>query len=163
MSIRKEIYYKNMVFLTQRFQNLLTSLIQYINSYLIFYNVYINNSIIASDIKLILWILNYHENYQLNENWVINQMLEFFCNKFYRQRYTRFSKLDQHIKSYYKKTFMAKKIYIDKSSNHINQYFANFIINEQLMSWDKNDIYKYKMLYLISKVQLFLKLDFCMF
>ena len=46
---------------------------------------------------------------------------------------------------------MTKKIYIDKLSSHINQHLANFIIYEQLLVWDKNDLHKYKKIYLSSK------------
>lgn len=46
---------------------------------------------------------------------------------------------------------MAKKIYISIPSDNINQCLANLIMNEQFPAWDKNDFYKYKKIYPISK------------
>ena len=43
------------------------------------------------------------------------------------------SKLDQYIKGAFKKTFMTKKIYMDRSNGHINQRLANLVIDEQLL------------------------------
>ena len=50
---------------------------------------------------------------------------------------------------------MAKKIYISKSYTYINQYLANFIIDNQLQFWDKINILDYKLIYLLSKTWLF--------
>lgn len=54
------------------------SIAQYIDFYLIFNNVYINDLIIALDIKLNLWFLNYFKSYQLNLNLVIHIILDIF-------------------------------------------------------------------------------------
>lgn len=59
-------------------------------------------------------------------------MLKIFCNKFYGWGYIAFSKLDQHIRGIFKKSIIAKKIYIDILNSHINQHLANLVINEQL-------------------------------
>lgn len=42
---------------------------------------------------------------------------------------------------------MAKKIYMDTLNGHINQCLANFVINKQLLAWDKNDFFDYKLMY----------------
>lgn len=114
------------------------SIAQHINSRLIFNDVHINDLIIALDIKVNSWVLNCLKSYHLSPTLVIHKMLKVFCNKFYRWNYTEFSKLDHHIRETLKKTFMAKKIYIDTLNNHINQCLANFVINEQLPPWDKS-------------------------
>lgn len=61
---------------------------------------------------------------------VIYRILEVFHDEFYRWRYMEFSKLDQHIRKAFKKTFMTKEIYIGTSNSYINQRLANIIINE---------------------------------
>ena len=62
-----------------------------------------------------------------------------------------FSKLNQHIRDTFKKTFIAKKIYIDTLNGHINQRLANLVINKQLSIWDKNNFFHHKSMYPISK------------
>lgn len=52
--------------------------------------------------------------------------------------------------SFYK-TFMAKKIYIDRVKSHLNEYLANLIIDKQLPIWDKNDFCSYKKMYPLPK------------
>ena len=42
---------------------------------------------------------------------------------------------------------MTKKIYMGRHGGYINQRLANFVINEQLPIWDKNNFYKYKKIY----------------
>ena len=54
----------------------------HIDSWLIFYDVYIENLIIASDVKLNSWVLNCLESYQLSPSLVIDLMLEVFCEEF---------------------------------------------------------------------------------
>ena len=63
---------------------LFLSIAQNINSCLIFNNIYINNPIIASNIKFNLWVFNCFESYQLSPSLVIYMMLEVFCNEFYK-------------------------------------------------------------------------------
>lgn len=41
-----------------------------------------------------------------------------------------FNKLDLHIRETFKKTFIAKKIYLDKLSCHVNQCLVNLIIDK---------------------------------
>lgn len=60
------------------------SLVQYIDSHLIFYSVHINNFTILPDIKLNLHVLNCFKSYQLSPTLVIYKILEVFCNKFYK-------------------------------------------------------------------------------
>lgn len=55
---------------------------------------------------------------------------------------------------------MTKEIYIDKLSGHINQRLANFVSDKQILTWDKNNLYKYKKIYPMSKTQIFFKFDF---
>ena len=59
-------------------------------------------------------------------------MLEGFRKEFHRWGYTEFSMLDRNIGRVLKETFMAKEIYIGRSSDHENQRLANLVINEQL-------------------------------
>lgn len=57
--------------------------------------------------------------------------------------------LDKYIKQVLIKIFMTKKIYISRPGGHINQYLANLILDEQLLIWNKNNLHKYKTIYLI--------------
>ncbi len=99
---------------------LLSNIAQYINTYLIFYDVYIDDPINASDIELNSWVLNYLKSYQLSPTLVIQQMLKVFYDKFYGWEYTEFSKLDRNIRGAFKETFIAKEIYISTHNGHIN-------------------------------------------
>ena len=47
---------------------------------------------------------------------------------------------------------MIKKIYINKPGKYINQCLANFVISQQFLIQNKNNFYKYKKIYLISKI-----------
>lgn len=133
-------------------------LAQYINSCFIFHDIYINDLIRTSDIELNLWVSNCFKSYQLRPTLVIYKILDVFCDEFHRWGNTKFSKLNQDIRSIFKETFMAKKNYMDTSSGYINQRLANLIINKLLLAWDKNNLYKYKLIYSISKIWLFFKL-----
>ena len=93
---------------------------QHINLYLIFYDVYIDDPTIVLDIELNLWVFNCLESYQFSLSLIFNLILKVFCDKFYGWKYTEFSKLDQNIRQVFKKTFMAKKIYMDRLSGYIN-------------------------------------------
>lgn len=75
-------------------------------------------------------------------------MLDIFHNKFYKWEYMEFSKLDRHIKGTFKETFMIKKIYMGIPNGYINQRLANLVINEQVLIWDKKNIFHYKSMYL---------------
>ena len=66
----------------------------HIDSRLIFYNIHIDNPIIASDLELNLWVFNCLESYQLSPSLVVDLILEVFCKKFQQWGYTEFSKLD---------------------------------------------------------------------
>ena len=55
---------------------------------------------------------------------------------------------------------MAKKIYTGRLRGHINQRFVNLVINQQLQIWDTNNFFKYKNMYLISKVWVLLEPEF---
>ena len=46
---------------------------------------------------------------------------------------------------------MAKGIYMDTSSNHVNQRLASLIIDKKLLIWDKNNLRIYKKMYSMSK------------
>ncbi len=59
-------------------------------------------------------------------------MLEDFQDEFHGLGYTKFSKLDHHIRGAFRETFMAKRIYMGKTSGHVNQHLAKLIIDEQL-------------------------------
>ena len=109
-----------------------SSVAQHIDSCLIVNDIHIDNPSTASDIKLNSQVLNCLENYQLRPSLVADIMLEIFYNKFYRQGYTKFSKLDQYLRGLPKDTFMAKKIYMNKPSGHVNQRSANLVIEKQL-------------------------------
>lgn len=39
---------------------------------------------------------------------------------------------------------MAKKIYMGKSYDYVNQRLANFVVEKQLQTWDDNNLHKYK-------------------
>ncbi len=54
---------------------------------------------------------------------------------------------------------MVKEIYMGKTDGYVNQHLANLVIDEQLPTWDKNDLRKYKTIYPTSKTWLFLDLD----
>lgn len=69
-------------------------------------------------------------------------------------RIYKFSKLDQYIRHTFKETLIAKKIYISQPSSHANYYLANFIINKQVLIYNKNNFYNYITMYLIIKVWL---------
>lgn len=84
-------------------------------------------------------------------------MLEVFCEGFHRWRYIDFSRLDRNIKQVLKKTFIAKGIYMGRPNGPMNQYLANFVIDEQHPIWNKNDLFKYKTIYPMSKIWLFLE------
>lgn len=62
-----------------------------------------------------------------------------------------FSKLNHHVRKALKKIFIVKKIYISTSNGHIDQYLANLVINKQPLAWDKYNLYKYRIMYLMSK------------
>ena len=47
-----------------------------------------------------------------------------------------------------------------KPSGHVNHRLANFVINEQLPIWDKNDFRIYKKIYLLSKAWILLQSKF---
>lgn len=79
-------------------------------------------------------------------------MLKVFQYKFYRQEYIGFNKLDQYIRSALKKTFMANEIYLSIPNSYVNQHLAKFIIDYQLLVWDKIEFLDYKSIYLILKV-----------
>lgn len=55
---------------------------------------------------------------------------------------------------------MTKRFYISRLSGYINQQLANFIINNQLSIQNKNNLCKYKKMYLILKIQVLLKSEF---
>ena len=78
-------------------------------------------------------------------------MLEVVREEFYGWGYIEFSRLDQNIQRILKKTLMAKRIYMDRPSGHINQRLANLITDEQLLVWDKSKLLKYKSMYPKSK------------
>ncbi len=96
------------------------SVAQYIDIHLIFHDVHIDNLTIMSNIEFNLWLLNCLKNYQLRSALIIYRMLDVFHNKFHRWEYMEFSKLDWYIRGILKKTFMAKKIYIDTPNGYIN-------------------------------------------
>ena len=79
-------------------------------------------------------------------------MLEVFQEEFHGWEYTDFSRLDQNIRRVLKEIFMAKKIYMSRPSGDVNQRLANFVIDEQLPIWDKNNLRIYKKIYPTSKV-----------
>lgn len=62
---------------------LLANIAQYINIYIIIYNVHINDFIIILDVKLILYIFNCLESYQFSSSFVIDIILKNFHYKFF--------------------------------------------------------------------------------
>ena len=136
------------------------SVVQYTNLYLILYDVHINNSTIALNIEFNLWMFNCLKSYQLSPSLVVNLMLEVFHEKIYRWGYIEFSRLNQNIRQVLKETFMAKRIYMGRPSGHVNQRLANLVIDEQIPIWDKNNLHKYKKIYLISKTWICLESEF---
>ena len=70
------------------------SVVQYINSRLIFHGVHINDPTIALDVKLNSWVLNYLESYQLSPSLFVDLMLKVFCKEFYGWGYIEFSRLN---------------------------------------------------------------------
>lgn len=54
---------------------------------------------------------------------------------------------------------MTKRVYMSTLNDHINQHLTNVVVNKKLLSWDNNNFYKYKTIYLLSEIQLF-KSDF---
>ena len=137
-----------------------TSVAQHIDLCLILHDVHINNPTIASDVELNSRVLNCLESYQLNPSLVVNLMLEVFREEFHGWGYTKFSRLDRNIRRVLKKTFMAKGIYMDRPSGHVNQRLAKFVIDEQLPIWDKNNLRKYKKIYPTSKAWILLESEF---
>ncbi len=85
-------------------------------------------------------------------------MLDVFREEFHVWGYMEFSKLDWHIRSALKETFMVKEIYVGTPNGHINQHLANLVIDKQLLTWDKNGLLHYKSMYPIPKVWLLLEL-----
>ena len=134
------------------------SVAQPINSSFILNDVHINNLTTALDIEFNSWVFNFLKSYQLDSSLVIHMMLEVFREEFHGWGYTEFSKLNQHMRSALKKTFMVKGIYIGTYNDYINQRLANFVINEQLPDTDKNNLFHYKLMYLTSKAWLLLEL-----
>ena len=47
-----------------------------------------------------------------------------------------------------------------RPSGHVNQRLANLVIDEQLLIWNKNNLYKYKKMYPTSKAWVFLESEF---
>lgn len=47
---------------------------------------------------------------------------------------------------------------MSRYSSHVNERLANLVINEQLSTWDKNNFFIYKLIYLILKVWIFFEL-----
>ncbi len=77
---------KNLSYLTKF--DLPSNVAQYIDIYLIFYDVHINDPITVSDIELNLLILIYLESYQVSQTLVIYKMLKVFYNEFHGWGYT---------------------------------------------------------------------------
>ena len=63
-----------------------------------------------------------------------------------------FNRLDQNMRQVFNKNFMAKGIYMNRFSSHINQRLTNLVINEQFPIGYKNNIRKYKKIYSVLKV-----------
>ena len=128
------------------------SIAQYIDFQLILNDIYIDDPKIVSDIKLNSYVFHYREDYQLSQSLVVDYILEVFCEKFHGWGYIEFSMLDKYIRQVFKKTFMAKRIYMSRPSSHVNQRLANLVINEQLPIWDENNLRKRKKIYSSSKI-----------
>lgn len=75
-----------------------SNIARHINSQLIFNDVYIDNSIIISDIKFISYIFYYLKSYKLSQSLVVGYILKVFYEKFYGWGYTEFSKLNKYIR-----------------------------------------------------------------
>ena len=136
------------------------SVAPYIDFWLILNDININDPTIASNIKLNLYVFHYLESYQLSQSLVIDYMPEVFCEEFYGWGYTVFSRLDKYIRRVFKETFTTKKIYMGRPGGHVNQHLTNLVINQQLLIWDKNDLRKYKKVYLTSKIWVLLESEF---
>lgn len=93
---------------------------QYIDFWLIFNKIHIDDPKNASDIKLNLYILYYFESYPLSQSFVVKYRLEIFYEEFYGWRYIKFSRLDKYKRQVFEKSFIIKDIYIDRSGNYIN-------------------------------------------
>ena len=132
---------------------------QHIDTCLIFHNVHIDDPTTTSDIEFNLWILMCLKNYQFSQTLVIHRMLKVFRNEFHRWGYTEFNRLDRHIRSGLKETFMARRIYISIANGHVNQRLANLITDDQLPVWDKTELLEYKSIYPTSKVWVLLELQ----
>ena len=131
---------------------------QRIDSRFILNDVHIDDPTTASDIELNSWVLNFLESYQLDSSLVVHMMLEVFRDEFQGWKYTEFSRLDRHIRGALKEIFMAKGIYMGIPNGHVNQCLANLVIDEQLPTWNKNDLLHYKSKYSTSKVWLLFEL-----
>lgn len=128
------------------------------DSCLILNNVYFKNSTILSNIELNSWVYNYLKSYQLDSNFVVYMMLEVFQDKFDGWEHIVFSRLGRYIRHALKKILMAKKIYIGKSSDRINQCLAIRVMNEQLPIWKESKLLKYQWMYQISKTWILFEL-----
>ena len=115
---------------------------QQINSRLMLNGAYINDPIIASNIEYNFYVLHRLESYQFSQILVMNYMLEILCEEFYRCGYTELSRLDKYIRQVLKEILMTKNIYKGRPGDHINQRLANFVIDEQLLIYDKNNLHK---------------------
>lgn len=136
------------------------SVAQLIDFRLIFNDVYIDDPRTTSDIETNLYNFHCFENFQLSQSLVIDYMLEVSHENFYGWRYIECNKLDKYIRQVFKKTFMTRRFYIGRLGGYINQQLANFIINNQLSIQNKNNLCKYKKMYLILKIQILLKFEF---
>lgn len=87
-------------------------------------------------------------------------MLKILQDEFHGWGYIKFSKLDQYIRNDFKETFMAKEIYLSILNGHMNQWFANFVMDEQLPVWDKIELKEHKYMYLTSKTWVLLELRY---
>lgn len=52
---------------------------------------------------------------------------------------------------------------MSKSSSYINQHLINLVIDQQFSTLDKNNLHKYKKIYLILKIKIFFKSNFFIF
>lgn len=109
---------ENLIYITKF--GLPLNIAQYINSCQIFNEIHINDPTIASDIELNSCVLNCIKSYKLRSTLVVKLILEVFCNEFHGWGYMEFSRLDEHIRGAFKKTFMTKRIYMDKPSGNMN-------------------------------------------
>lgn len=67
--------------------------------------------------------------------------------------------LTNSIRKALKKTVIAKGIYLSKLSDYMNEHLANLIIDNKLLICAKNDLHKYKKMYLILKTWILLESD----